>query len=105
MYRLTSYRFLFIYIRQNVGASNKRFLIGVDKQSLTRGPVIGAHILPPVMIAAVTVLTVAKTEQQYQLVMCSDTVSPIPLTAQSTLQDTTQAMSQVIVPGIAINRF
>ena len=72
-----------------------RYLIAVDVDSLSKGPVISSNFLPPAVAAAAMTMTIARTEQQYQLVVGSEKITPADLTAQMYLNEIIQAVSQV----------
>ena len=83
---------------QNVPATNKRYLIAVDVDSMSKGPVIGSNFLPPAVAAAAMTMIVARTEQQCQLVVGSEKITPAELTGQMYLNEIIQAVSQVESP-------
>ena len=75
--------------------TNKRYLIAVDVDSLSKGPVAGSGFLLPAVAAAAMTMIVARTEQQFQLVVGSDKITPAELTSQMYLNEIIQAVSQV----------
>ena len=69
-------------ILQNVQPTNKRYLIAVDVNSSSKSGGASSNFLSPVVAAAAMTMTVARTEQQYQLVVGSDKIVPAELTAK-----------------------
>ena len=66
--------------------------------NLSKGPVIGSNFLPPAVAAAAMTMIVARTEQQCQLVVGSEKITPAELTGQMYLNEIIQAVSQVDSP-------
>ncbi|ELT92967.1 hypothetical protein CAPTEDRAFT_150806 [Capitella teleta] len=78
---------------KNIVPTEKRFLMAVDVSgSMQYGSVNGTYQLKPVQAAATILMSIARSEQHYEMLVFSEPMAPAPLNKDMSLQELCHAL-------------